>query len=78
MLVLRELPFRKANVCQLPDPGNSQSFGPTASRNVLQLLRLKTNPFFGIGFPAASRSAEHISQKYKPKPIPSMQFKRQE
>src|SRR5262249_16254619 len=70
MLVLREFEFRRANVCQLPDTGTSRSFR-TASRP-------KTNPFFSIGARATSHSAAHNSQEYNPKPIPSMQFKRQE
>src|SRR5262249_52303380 len=39
MLVSRGTSVRKANVCALPDPRNSQSF------------QLRTNPFFFIGAP---------------------------
>jgi hypothetical protein len=69
---------RKANVCQLPDPRNSQSRRPAASHQVAYLFQLTTNPFFGIGARASSRSATHISPEYKPSLIPRMQLKGQE
>jgi hypothetical protein len=39
MLVLRGTSVRKANVCQLPDPRNSQSFRPTVSRKLAYVLQ---------------------------------------
>src|SRR5262249_39099652 len=43
----------------------------------LAYSRTETNPFSGIGGRSSSQSAAHISPEYKPKKIPSMQFKRQ-
>ena len=62
MLVLRELQFRKADVCQLHRP----------------MFRARNEPIFRRRRTASSHSASPISPEYRPKPIPSTQFKRQE